>query len=280
MLGITNNKVVKHCNFCGRELEQKFFELCGKVRYIPSYNDCTCEAYKADLKRKEEEKLAEKKREAELLKQKKAMKAEAERIAQITKLFEDSGMSKRALISKFENYQPNMYNGEAVRSCLDFVKNFDNLPKKNGLFIAGPCGVGKSHLVYAIANSLIEQGKSVICMTMIDLLMKIRNSFKTEAQAEEQIIDLYKNCSLLIIDDLGKEKPTEWTLQMIYSIIDGRYTNMMPIIVTTNYTAGELVQKFKIGDDKATATAIVDRLLEMCQFIPLEGDSQRKIGVD
>lgn len=276
MLGHTNNRVIKHCVYCGKELEQLSFELCGQIRYTPCYKDCDCEAAQKEINRLKEEKLEKEKCEAEAQRQKEALEAETRRVNRMKKLFENSGMSKRALISKFENYQPNMYNGKAVNSCLEYVKNFDNLPEKNGLFIAGPCGVGKSHLAYAIANALIEQGKTVICMTMIELLMKIKNSFQLATQSEAEILDIYKNCSLLIIDDLGKEKVTEWTLQMIYSIIDSRYTNLMPIIVTTNYTGAELVQKFKIGNDTATATAIVDRLLETCQFIPLEGMSQRK----
>lgn len=282
MLGTTSDKIdfdketPKYCDFCGKKLEQTKVFIQGITKFFPKYEDCDCPQFKEHQRKEKEIKLEEKRKQKEALRKQKEQEEETQRISTINKLFDDSGMSKRALASKFENYQPNFYNQKAIEIALKYVENFESLPKKNGLFLAGPCGVGKSHLAYAIANALIEQGKSVICMTMIELLMKIKSSYNGFIQMEPQILSLYKNCSLLIIDDLGKEKTSEWALEKMYAIIDSRYTNLMPIIITTNYTVPELIQKLKVGDDIMTATAIVDRLLETCQYIPFEGMSQRK----
>ena len=83
-------------------------------------------------------------------------------------------------------------------------------PAANGLFIAGPPGTGKTHLAAAIANHLIAQGKPVICMTMIDLLERIKRTYSTTGGSESDVLKIYKTVPLLVIDDIGKEPPTEW----------------------------------------------------------------------
>lgn len=264
-------KVQKICEFCGAELKQIPFELGGVTRYIPIYEPCSCDRAKEKRAKEEEAKRL-------ALEEQKRIEIERKNQEKIKALFGNSGMSKRALSCKFEGYQITLNNQDAVRLCNDYVSRFKEIKseKKNGLFLAGPCGVGKSHLAYAVANSLIERKNSVVCMTMIDLLLKLKSSYSGDESSEEKILKIYEDCSLLIIDDLGKEKPTEWALQMIYAIIDRRYNAFKPIIVTTNYTAKELVQKFSINGDNSTGSAIVDRLFEMCQYVPIDGESYRK----
>ena len=259
------------CEFCGKEREQLTWEYNNTVRYLPSYKDCSCEMFQKEKVKQEEIKrqLEEHERKLEL---------ERRNQEKIKNLFGNSGMSKRALGCRFEGYQLTLHNTEAVRTCNNYVDRFNTIKneKRNGLFLVGNCGVGKSHLAYAVANALIEQKTSVIAMTMIDLLLKLKSSYRTDEENEEKVLKVYEDCSLLIIDDLGKEKPTEWALQMIYAIIDRRYNSLKPIIVTTNYNAEELIAKFTIGKDSSTGRAIVDRLFEMCHYLPIKGESYRK----
>lgn len=266
------SKVTKCCEFCGKELEQISLNWFGEIRYAPAYKPCKCEQAKAAR-----EKENELKRQQILEEEQRIMEEKQKK--KIQNLFGNSGMSKRALKCSFVNYQPTLQNAEAVQICNDYIKDFDVVSRdtKNGLFICGPCGVGKSHLAFATANALIEKGNSVIAMTMIDLLLKIKSSFKPENTSitEDAILKIYTDCKVLIIDDLGKEKPTDWVLQMIYSIIDRRYNALKPIIVTTNFTASELIKRF---GDTSIGNAIVDRLFEICQYVPIEGDSFRKRG--
>ena len=261
----------KYCEFCGAMLEQTNFEFGGIIRYVPSWKHCTCKEALKEIEK-------EKKEQREKILQEKKLAEENRRKEKIKTLFGNSGMSRRALTCKFEGYQATLYNQEALQVCNEYVNDYDIIQRsqRNGLFIVGNCGVGKSHLAYAIVNALIERNTSVLCMTMIDLLLKIKSSFQTKEQTEEQILKIYEDCSLLVIDDLGKEKPTEWALQMIYTIIDRRYNALKPIIITTNYSATELIQRFTISGDSSTGTAIVDRLFEMCNYVPINGDSFRK----
>lgn len=263
-------KEIKHCEFCGAELEQINFVLDGVLRYVPAYKSCECEQAKAE---KEKENALKRQQIAE----EEQRKREERKKEKIKNLFGNSGMSQRALNCSLDNYQVRFDNEEALKVCNEYIKDFDLISRseRNGLFICGECGVGKSHLAFATANELIKKGNSVIAMTMIDLLLKIKSSYGVGDNAsEEKILKIYEDCSLLIIDDLGKEKPTDWVLQMIYSIIDRRYNALKPIIITTNFTASELMKRF---GDSSIGKAIVDRLFETCQYVPIGGESYRKV---
>jgi DNA replication protein DnaC len=155
----------------------------------------------------------------------------------------------------------------------------EHLPGKNGIIISGTIGTGKTHIAAAIANYLLNSGTAVICMTERNLFGEIRKTYSKgqgDGASESEVRRIYVTVPLLIIDDLGKEKPTDWTLATLYAIIDGRYDSAMPVIITTNYDDAELIMRLTPnGADKNTAAAIVDRLNEMCKSIVMEGESWR-----
>lgn len=264
-------QVSKACEFCGQELKQIYIEHNGVKRYTPGYYTCECEQAQAAKAKEKEEKAKADAEEKRLIR-------EQNFANKIKRLIGESGMSARALSCRFDGLQVNFNNAEALKKCNEFVKTFTGEPqsKKNGLIIAGPCGVGKSHLSFAVANELLAQGYSVIGMTMIELLMKLRSAYKSDEKTEDEILKVYEDCSLLIIDDFGKEKPTEWALQMMYTIIDRRYNSMRPIILTTNYNSQELKEKFTLNGDTSSAAAVVDRLEQMCEFVKVGGESYRR----
>ena len=198
-----------------------------------------------------------------------------------------SGMHTRFLRRTFDTYQATPENQRALRVCKQYADNFrDKLPSnnpepgRNGLFITGPKGTGKTHLAAAIANQLMKEGTAVVCMTMIDLLDRIKQTYEQSRQwgaSEGNVLNTYKEVPLLIIDDMGKEPATEWAVSKIYAIINARYEAYLPTIITTNYSDGELVRRLTPKDtgDQTTADATIDRLREMCAAIVTTGDSWR-----
>lgn len=243
---------------------------------------CDCPEAVAEHERQQAERDAEieaKRREEEAREMRK----------RVRRIIGDSGMNARFLRRTFDTFQPTNENQKALRVCAAYADAFrEKLPKnnpepgRNGLFITGPKGTGKTHLAAAIANQLMQQGTPVICMTMIDLLERIKRTYEQNRQyggeiSEGSVLDTYKRVQLLIIDDMGKEPATEWAVSKIYAIINARYEAYMPTIITTNYTDAELVRRLtpKETGDPTTADATIDRLREMCAAIVTTGESWR-----
>lgn len=114
-------------------------------------------------------------------------------------------------------------------------------------------------------------------MTMIDLLERIKRTYSATGGSESDVLKIYKAVPLLVIDDIGKEPPTEWAISTIYNIINGRYEAYLPTIVTTNYDTEALIDRMtpRESRDSMTARATIDRLMEMCRGITLTGQSWR-----
>ena len=135
--------------------------------------------------------------------------------------------------------------------------------KGDGLYIEGTNGTGKTHLAAAIALQLIGEGIPVICKTSTDMLADIKKAYDSKEIAESKVLDVYKATDLLIIDDLGKEQCSDWSMTTLYAILNDRYEDMKPTIVTTNYSADDLVKALTPrGYDDSKIVAIISRLKE------------------
>lgn len=269
------------CEYCGKPRYTEGFFLLNRIIWnITGPKRCDCaEAVAAYEKEKAEREAMERT----------AREAEADRRMRmrVTQIIGDSGMHARFLRRTFDTFQSTRENQRALRVCKAYADTFrekmpsnDTDPGRNGLFITGPKGTGKTHLAAAIANQLMQEGTGVICMTMIDLLDRIKETYAQRKQweaSEGDVLNTYKEVPLLIIDDMGKEPPTEWAVSKIYAIINARYEAYLPTIVTTNYTDSELVRRLTPRDtgDTTTADATIDRLREMCAAIVTSGDSWR-----
>lgn len=271
------------CKFCGKLRHTRGFKLGERIMWAPYGPErCDCDEAVAEYEREKAEKEAaeRKRKEAE----------EAEKMRQrVQRIVGNSGMNARFLRRTFATFELTRENRIALSACKTYADNFKaklptggNEPGRNGLFITGPKGTGKTHLAAAIANELMQQGTAVICMTMIDLLERIKRTYEQNRQyggeiSEGNVLDTYKKVPLLIIDDMGKEPATEWAVSKIYAIINGRYEAYMPTIITTNYSDAELVRRLtpKDSGDPTTADATIDRLREMCAGVVTTGDSWR-----
>ena len=271
------------CEFCGKTLYAYGFTLGATIHWMKSPEPCGCAKAIEKAKREEEARQAEERR-----------KQEEERNRQIqervNRIVGASGIGARFRLRTFETFELTEENKKAATLCQKYADNFrEKLPRynpnpgRNGLFITGPKGTGKTHLVAAIANKLMNQGIPVVCMTMIDLLERIKSTYTNTRQRfgggydAADVLDAYTDVSLLIIDDLGKEQATEWAISKIYAIINARYEALMPTIITTNYSEADLIRRLtpKETNDDTTADAAIDRLREMCGVIVTTGESWR-----
>lgn len=139
------------------------------------------------------------------------------------------------------------------------------------IYISGPVGTGKTSCAAAVARELIQDGKSVRFARMTDVLDSVRRSWKTG----EKALGHLERVPFLFLDDLGKEQPTGFVLECIFSLIDERSANLLPICVTTQYSPAELSSRLSQTGDPDTAAAIVSRLMQQCTRVMFGGKDRR-----
>ena len=148
-----------------------------------------------------------------------------------------------------------------------YVENFKDFKKEGkGLLLYGTVGTGKTYFAACIANALIDEGYSVF-MTNFTRILNILMDKNTDKQ---KYIDGMNRYTLLIIDDLGAERSTEFAQEQVFNVIDARYRSSLPFIITSNLTADELRKPQEVGYAR-----IYDRILERCFPIQIIGESRR-----
>ncbi len=123
----------------------------------------------------------------------------------------------------------------ALNSAVHFAQHLDGW-----LFLMGPYGCGKTHLAAAVANQAVENGVPTLFLTVPDLLDWLRFAYGNPEQTMESRFDEIRNIELLVLDDLGTQNATPWAEEKLYQIINHRYTNRLPTIITTNQGLAEI----------------------------------------
>ena len=150
-----------------------------------------------------------------------------------------------------------------------YVANWGIVERDNvGMLLWGNTGTGKTFLAACIANALIDQGVSVMMTSFPRILSAVQGLRPDERAGYLDDLNCYR---LLVIDDLGAERQSEYALEIVYNVIDGRYKAQKPLIVTTNTPLIEM-QKAPNMDYQR----IYDRVLAMCVPIKIDGESRRK----
>lgn len=200
--------------------------------------------------------------EEQMLQQDKDMRA-------MEALKRQSLMDERLRDVSFDSFRKTNDNAYNLKLCLRYANHFDEMLAKNqGLLFYGGVGTGKTFAAACIANHLLNQRIPVIMTSFVKLL----ESMQGFSEDDSTLIARLNRAKLLIIDDLGAERSTDYALEKVYDIVDSRYRAKLPIILTTNLSMTELKESTDIR-----YTRIYDRIFEMCYPMQFKGQSWRKV---
>lgn len=215
-----------------------------------------------------------------------------------------AGLKKRQFGYYLNNIsiKPQKGQEEAFEAVTSFTENYLLDKKPDGLLLIGGVGSGKTFMVSSVVNNIVDQKyeknilwsktptddylrrmshdynwflnciDDVCFISVTELFEKLKTSIASqETWFYDKMMQHLKTVELLVLDDLGSEKSSEWTKSVLFEIIDYRYNELLPILVTTNCPPKEL--KEKIGDRN------FDRLREICTLVSVTTESQRKTSV-
>lgn len=232
-----------YCGKCGsrKQLRVKFGDRTHVVRCV-----CKCESKELEEKKKQEE--------------------YEEQMRRINRLKEASMMDKKYREVTFDKYEVREENKKVFEMAKKYVDRFQDMYKKNqGLLLYGPVGTGKSFTAACIGNYLLNNAKPVIMTSFVKILQDI-----WENDREAEYITILNSASLLIIDDLGTERETDYALEKVYNIIDSRVRANKPMIITSNLELNDMMECEDIRKKR-----IYDRILECCYPMYVGGKSFR-----
>ena len=202
------------------------------------------------------------------------------RRALTSKLLADAGIPPRYAKCDLDSFRTNNDSlASAVRLARRFADGFPVVDK--GIFFLGKPGLGKTHLAVAIVKQVIRNANArAVFYDVRELLKEIRNTYNPVVRStESDVIGPVMQAELLVLDDLGAEKTSEWVEETLNLIVNTRYNERRPTIFTSNYEP--------LDDLRDPENLIVrvgyrmwSRLHEMCEFVKLESVDYRELGPD
>ena len=226
-----------YCGHCNTP-KQCRIPIGGSVRLVGCQCACAAREYKAEKK----------------------ARADREKRLRIETLRADGIRDKSLTACRFDMATMS----EEIVKCKRYADAWDDMRRENnGLLLWGNTGNGKTFAAACIANELIDRG----IPAMITSFPRILNA----GYDKQEIIEQVHYYPLMVIDDLGAERSSEYAMETVYTVIDERYKAKKPLIVTTNLTLDELCRPKDM-----TYQRIYDRILEMCTPLVFKGDSMRR----
>jgi DNA replication protein DnaC len=233
------------CEYCGKMLEPLGVMFRGRLHWV-SHVECGCEGEARELELRREEEERESRRRAGI------------------------AAERAGIPARFAQASP------TVDACLLYAREFGR-DTDTGLYIHGPVGTGKTHNAAAIARIVSEKGYDVIFTSALTIFSNIKDTWDTGRSAKLEM-SRYLDCRLLVLDDLGKELSSRWALATLFELVNSRYEEMKPVVITSQYPPEGLRRRIASSGERETADAIASRLSETCLEIALHGDDRRRSG--
>jgi DNA replication protein DnaC len=194
----------------------------------------------------------------------------------ISRLNEGSNIPPLFETCSIESYRPEPNNMSQIRAqkyAQTLVSDYPAVDR--GLMLMGPVGVGKTHLAVGIIKSLTEKGIPGMFHEFGLLLKKIQSTYNNSSEAtESSIVDPLLSTEVLVLDELGAAKPTEWVRDIMMLIINTRYNEKRLTIVTTNYLDEPTNPREETLEDRI-GVRLRSRLYGMCKTLHITGQDFR-----
>lgn len=238
-----------YCSICGQPKE--------KIYHYNAFDEDRCECIKCrcEIEKEEREKHEEEEREKRM---------------HIERIRQDGMRDEKLRKCTFDNDKGFCSKMDIARK---YVEEFETLKQGgNGLLLWGPPGSGKTFFAACIANALIDREISVYMTNFSTVINTLTGMFSEE---KNKFISDISSKQLLVIDDLGIERNTEYALEQVYNVIDTRYRSGKPMIVTTNIALDDMENPKDLMHKR-----IFDRVLEVCTPILINGKNIRDIKTE
>lgn len=192
---------------------------------------------------------------------------------------------------KMRNYEFSSYpaNGDerALKIVQSFVKhhaNGQNMESKRGLWMHSNPGFGKTSLAVCALKEILRHGNTGIFVLTSEFFKRLRASFNAQTRREaysDQLLEAIETVPWLVLDDVGVEKPTDYILEQMYSIVTLRMQNQRYTIFTSNFSPRDLGTHWckNVPENEIAAARIVERIKEYCAVLEVKGANLREKAV-
>ncbi len=199
-----------------------------------------------------------------------------------------SGLQGRFLRATFATYQATTpAQRQVLATCRAFAEEFDPATTTGGLWLIGPPGTGKSHLGAAVVSYLVHRGLDAHIFAVHEIMRMARERIGTKrpesrlwdsvdgyyeppsarTETVEGLIERLAGASLLVLDEIGVSRGSDWETEQLFALVDARYKAELPTVLASNLTAAQL--KTDLGH------RVYDRLREGAQLVPMDWPSHR-----